>query len=120
MLAGATSFLSNSFEYGWGSTSVDDFSNRTLENQDFWASTLADTVVGVATGLAAAAIVGGTILGLTALGLTAAATAPVWLVVGATALVAAAIGVGLSNLGVNEALEGVFNQGIDWTQSLFS
>lgn len=119
MLAGGTSFISNSIEYGWGSTSVDDFANRTVKNQDFWASTAADTVVGVATGLAAAAIVGGTILGLTALGVTAVATAPVAAVLIVTALVAAGIGWGLSALGVNNALQGVFNQGIDWAQSLF-
>jgi hypothetical protein len=115
MLAGGTSFISNSIEYGWGATSVDDFANRTVKNQDFWASTAADTVVGVATGLAAAAIVGGAIVGAVALGFTA----PVWLAIGATVLVAAGIGWGLSALGVNNALQGVFNQGIDWAQSLF-
>jgi len=118
-LAGATSFILNSIEYGWGSTSVDDLANRTIKNQDFWASTAADAVVGVATGFAAAAVVGGTIVGLTALGVTAVAAVPLAVTIGVTAVVAAGIGWGLSALGVNDALQGTFNQGIDWVQSLF-
>ncbi|HEX2995563.1 MAG TPA: hypothetical protein VHP14_12105 [Anaerolineales bacterium] len=102
-----------------GATSVEDFGNRTVMNQNFWTGTAADTVVGVGTGLAAAAIVGGTIVGLTALGVAAAATAPVWLVVGATALVGAAIGYGLSKAKVNDGVQNVFNNLVDTAQSWF-
>jgi hypothetical protein len=118
-VAGGTSLISNSVEYGWGATNINEFFDRTVENQDFWASTAADTVVGVATGLLAAAVVAGVIVGLTSVGVVAAATAPLWLVVGATAVVGAAIGVGLSALGVNQWVQNIFNTGIDTVHSWF-
>lgn len=116
VLAGGTSFISNSIEYGWGSKNIDDFANRTVKNQDFWASTIGDTVVGMATGALAAGIVA---LGMLALPAAVVATAPVWGVVLATAGVAALIGIGLSAAGVNTNAKIVANAGIDWVQSLF-
>ena len=110
-VAGATSLLSNAIEYGYGSNNVEEFADRTYRNQDFWASTAADTIVGVATGAAAAGLVA---LGIAAIGVT---TAPVWAVVGATALLAAGIGMGLNALGVNNAVQDVINLGIDWVES---
>ncbi len=112
-VAGATSLISNSVTYGWGATSLEDFSNKTVEKQDFWASTSADTVIGVATGLLAALAVGGTMV---ALGI---ATAPLWAVVGVTALVGVGIGMIFNVAGANEGLKGVFNTGIDAVQSGF-
>jgi hypothetical protein len=58
--------------------------------------------VGIGTGLAAVA---GTITGLVAVGFAAAATAPVWLTVAATVIVAAGIGIVCTNLGVNDWLK---------------
>jgi hypothetical protein len=112
-VAGATSLISNSISYGWGATSLEDFSNKTVEKQDFWASTSADTVIGVATGLLAALAVGGAMV---ALGI---ATAPLWAVVGVTALVGVGIGMIFNAAGANEGLKGVFNTGIDAVQSWF-
>jgi hypothetical protein len=108
-----TSLITNSVEYGWGSTSFDDYTNRTFENQDFWASTSADAVVGVATGLLAALVVGA---GMLALGITAA---PLLAVVGVTALVGIGVGMTFNALGVNQWLQGVFNTGIDTVQTWF-
>ncbi len=119
-VSGATSFIANAVEYGWGSTSLEDFSNRTVENQDFWASFTADSIVGVGTGLLAAGAVAGTIVGLTALGFTAVATAPVLAVVGLTAVVGMGFGVAFNYLGVNNWLQGQINNVIDDVQSWFN
>jgi hypothetical protein len=111
------SAIGNAIEYGWGSSSLEELSDRTVKNQDYWSSTVADTIVGIGAGLAAAALVAGTIVGLVALGFAAAATAPVWLTVGATVVVASLIGVACTNFGVDDYVKGQVDNVIDSVQS---
>jgi hypothetical protein len=115
-VAGLTSLVSNTVEYGWGSTSWDDFSDHTYKNQDYWASVIGDTVVGMATGMLAAGIV---TLGIAFIAASSTVVVPVAATVAVTAVVAAGIGIGLSELGVNNDAKNIANAGIDWVQGLF-
>jgi hypothetical protein len=89
--AGLGALLVNLYEYGKGSTSLQDFANRTGLNSDFWVSTGVDTVISVAEGAVAAVAVGGF---FALLGIAGVFTAPLWLVAGVTAI--AGIGIGLA------------------------
>jgi hypothetical protein len=109
-LAGVGSLGGNLIEYGAGSTSLEDFGNRTVENQDFWASTLADTIVSVGTGVLAAAAVS---LLVAAAAVVLGVSAPLWVAVAATAGIGIGLGLVAESLGINKGLEGVINQGID-------
>jgi hypothetical protein len=111
--AGATSLIGNGLEYGYGSKTTDEFFTRTVKNQDFWASTIADTIVTLSTGVAAALIVGGAITFAVSAGFVAAATAPLWLVIGGTVVVGALIGGLLGNWKVNDYLQNIINSGIN-------
>lgn len=119
VLSLAVSGIGNAIKYGWGSSSLEELSDRTVKNQDYRSSTAADTIVGIGAGLVAAAVVTGAVAGLVAIGFAAAATAPVWLTVAATVVVAAGIGIVCTNLGVNDWVKGGVDNVIDSVQSWF-
>jgi hypothetical protein len=119
VLSLATSGIGNAIKYGWGSSSLEELSDRTVKNQDYWSSTVADTVVGLLASLAAATIVSGTIALAVGVGIAAAATTPVWATIALTAVVAAGIGIACTNLGVNDSVKGGVDNVIDSVQSWF-
>ena len=96
------SFVSNGIKYGKGSKNVDEFIDRTVMNQEFWSSTLADTVVSIISGILAAAIVS---VGLAIIGGTSVASVSLAVIVAATAVVGAIAGVVLDSLGVNNGIK---------------
>jgi hypothetical protein len=113
--AGIGSFLGNMFEYGYGNTdSPQDLVDSTVGNQDFWASTVADTIISVGVGIAAAAVVAG---GIAVGALLFGVTAPLWAPVAATAVLAVGAGLVLEATGVNEKGKDVVNQAIDAVKS---
>lgn len=99
-MAGAVSLWQNFWQFGADPSKGSTFWERTLKNREFWVSTVVDTAVSVVVGLAAAAAVAGVIAGAIALGFTAAATAPLWAVVGVAAIVGIGIGFGVDALGI--------------------
>jgi hypothetical protein len=100
------SFVSNGIKYGKGSKNVDEFIDRTVMNQEFWSSTLADTVVSIITGVLAAAIVSGILAAAAAfLGASAVAAVPLAAIIVITAIVGAGIGIGLDSIGVNNGVK---------------
>jgi hypothetical protein len=108
--AGLGSFAGNLFEYGYGHDLLsEEFIDNTVENQDFWAATIADTIIAVGVGVAAAAAVSAGI----AFFALAGVTAPVWVAVAATTGLAVLGGLALEASGVNDWGKGVVNQAID-------
>jgi hypothetical protein len=104
------SFVSNGIKYGKGSKNVDEFIDRTVMNQEFWSSTLADTVVSIISGILAAAIVS---VGLAIIGGTSVASVPLAVIVAATAVVGAIAGIVLDSLGVNNGIKSGIDTIID-------
>lgn len=90
LTAGATSLLTNMYEYGKDAESWDEFSDQTLEKQEFWTSTAVDTTLSVLIGFAAAGIVAGVVA------LWGVATAPLWVTVlavaGVSVLISSVVG----------------------------
>lgn len=72
---------------------------ETPKNREFWVSTAVDTVVSVAVGVAAAAVVAAFVT----------ATTPLWVAVGATALVGIGIGALVEWTGAPTAIKGWFS-----------
>lgn len=52
--AGLVSLGVNLYDYGKDATSLADFSDKTIENREFWVSTVVDTLVSVAIDVVAA------------------------------------------------------------------
>lgn len=100
-LTGLVAFGSNMWEFGrdeeFGSP---EYWDAAVKNREFWVSTGVDFGVSVLVGLAAAGVVAASIAGFVALGVTAAATAPLWAVVGVTVIVGIFIGMGVDALGI--------------------
>lgn len=101
--AAGLSLLVNTYEYGKDATSLDDFSDKTLENREFWVSTAVDTAISVAIG-AVAAVAAVAILG---------ATAPVWGTVLLAAGIATGAGVLLDAAGLPKFIKDSVNAGLE-------
>jgi hypothetical protein len=107
LTAGATSLVTNIYEYGNDAENLEEFSNQTFENQEFWASTAVDTALSVVIGLVAAGIVAGVV---TFLGV---ATAPLWMTIGAVAIVSIVISGIVGYSGLPDTIDANANMLID-------
>jgi len=101
-ISAVTSLAANLYDYGLG-----EHRDKGILSPEFAASTMVDYGLAAGAGLVAAgtvAIVGGlATAGLAALGLTV--TAPLWLALGATAIVGVGIGLALDHFGVGDGLK---------------
>jgi|GEM_PF-6816184 uncharacterized membrane protein len=105
-VAGVTSVVTNAIEYGSSAENLEEFSNQTIENQEFWVSTVVDTVLSVVIGLAAAAIVAGVLMFL-------GVTAPLWMTIVAVGLVSVFITSAVTSSGLPDTLDANGNMLID-------
>jgi hypothetical protein len=80
-IAVGTTLVANTLDY-----TVGEHQDEGLASSGFIAANLVDTMLGLGTGIAAAALVGGAIAGLTAAGVAAAATIPLWAAMAGAAL----------------------------------
>ena len=101
-ISAVTSLAVNLYDYGLGENR-----NKGILSPEFAASTMVDYGLAAGAGLLAAGIV--TVGGIAATGLLAlvgiTVTAPLWLAIGATAIVGLGIGVALDHFGVGDGLK---------------
>ncbi|MCP4140285.1 MAG: hypothetical protein GY755_08355 [Chloroflexi bacterium] len=112
--AGLTSIGTNLWDYGKNATSLEDFSDKTFENQEFATSTAVDFSLSMIVGVGSALIIGG--LGTAALALGATVAAPLVLTVAATASVGIIAGSLLEKHGITQALKTNINMIVDIVQ----
>ena len=95
VMAGTVSLVQNLWEFGTNPAEGKTFWDRTVKNREFWVSTAVDAAVSLAVGVAAAAVVSAFVT----------ATTPLWLVVGATALVGIGLGAFVDGTGAPYAIK---------------
>jgi len=106
-LAGVLAFGENLWTFGTDPSKGATFWDRTVKNREFWVSTVVDFGISVAVGFVAAAIVAAASAGLTvALGFTV----PLWLAVGATAILSVGIGMWIDAKGYPEMVKTWLNR----------
>ena len=113
LLGGTLALIENAWEFGHDPEEGDTFWERTVLNREFWVSVAVDTAISVAIGVAAAALVAGAIAVLVTIGFTAAASAPLWLIVGVTTGLAIYLGAQIEDWGVPEILKTKINRELD-------
>jgi len=102
------SVVQNLWFFGTNPEEGATFWDRTIRNPRFWISTAVDFGLAVATGVAAAAIVGGIAAGAAAMGVAT----PLWVAVFATAMVGVGLGWGLDRMGVPDKIKKWINHKI--------
>jgi hypothetical protein len=94
--------------YGQPGENIDEFSDRTLKNPEFWSSTVTDTILRFTAGIIAALAVGTLIVA------TAPVSVPIAILM--TIGISVLVGAGFQSIGLNKQMDKAITSAFGWVE----